>query len=175
VTPRETFRVSVNMAIAAEPAVVFDYVSDLSKSGEWSPECLGGSWVSGTPSEVGSVFAARNHREPEVVSWAPVVRGEWSTECEVVESSSPKVFSWAMRDSAGKAQESVWSFEIESSDGGSVLTHAFRMGELTEGMRGIFSRLTGDEEQKFLLDWAGKLDGDMRRSLARIKAVLESA
>lgn len=154
---------------------MFGYVSDLTRSGEWSPECLGGSWASGTPSAVGSVFAARNHREPEVVSWAPVVRGEWSTECEVVESSSPRVFSWAMRDSAGRAQESVWSFEIAPAESGSVLTHAFRMGELTEGMRGIFSDLSGDGETKFLLDWADKLDGDMRRSVARIKAVLESA
>lgn len=171
---KETFRISVDTVVSASPGTVFGYVSDLCRSGEWSPECLGGSWTSGAPSAVGSVFAARNHRDPDVVSWAPVVRGEWSTECEVVESVAAQVFRWAMRDGSGRAQDSVWSFEIESTADGSRLTHAFRMGTLTEGMREIFSNLGSAEEQKFLVDWADKLRRDMAQSIARIKAVLEA-
>lgn len=175
VSVKETFRIRVDIAVAARPEIVFDYVTDLTRSGEWSPECLGGSWTEGTPAAVGSVFTARNHREPDVVAWAPVVRGDWTTQCEVVEVDAPRVFRWAMRDGAGRAQESVWSFEIAPAPGGSKLTHAFRMGALTEGMRGILAGLDPAEKERFVADWADKLDGDMRATLARIKATLESA
>jgi uncharacterized protein YndB with AHSA1/START domain len=171
----ETFRVEATTDIAADPATVFAYVSDLARSGDWSPECRGGEWTSGDPATVGSVFTARNHREPDVVGWAPVVRGEWTTECEVVESVPPRAFSWAMRDSGGRAQESVWSFRIEPTAEGSALTHAFWMGELTEGMRGILAKMSDDEVPNFLHDWADKIHGDMQQSLAHIKARLESA
>ncbi|MDT0442526.1 SRPBCC family protein [Streptomyces johnsoniae] len=173
-TSETVFDISVGTRVPAAPDTVFAYVSDLTRSGEWSPECLGGEWTEGTPAALGSVFTARNHRAADVVSWAPVVRGEWATQCEVVASEAPRVFSWAMRDSSGRAQESVWSFLIEAAAGGSVLTHAFRMSDLTEGMREILAKLSGDEKQQFLSDWSGKLEGDMRRSIARIKAVLES-
>ncbi|GHA07255.1 hypothetical protein GCM10010372_03160 [Streptomyces tauricus] len=171
----ETFRVDVTTDVRADPATVFAYVSDLTRSGEWSPECRGGEWTSGDPATVGSVFTARNHREPDVVAWAPVVRGEWTTRCEVVEAVPPRVFSWAMRDSGGRAQESVWSFTVAPTAEGSALTHAFWMGELTEGMRGILAGMNDDEVKKFLVDWADKIQGDMGQSLARIKTRLESA
>jgi hypothetical protein len=124
---------------------------------------------------VGSVFAGRNHRTPGVVSWAPVVRGEWTTESEVVESRPPHVFRWAMRDSAGRAQQSVWSFAVRPVADGCVLTHAFWMGELTEGMRGIFARMDTADTARFVAEWAAKLDGDLRASVGRIKSALESA
>ncbi|MGW7003956.1 SRPBCC family protein [Streptomyces sp. NPDC054933] len=170
-----TFHIEVGMGLAVDPAAVFPYVSDLPRSGEWSPECRGGQWTSGRPAEVGSIFTARNYREADVVAWAPVVRGAWATECEVVESSAPRVFSWAIRDSAGNTQESVWSFRIQPTPNGSSLTHSFWMGKLTEGMRGILSGMSADEEQYFLADWANKIDRDMRCSLTRIKSALESA
>jgi hypothetical protein len=171
----ETFRVEVTTDISADSATVFAYVSDLTRGGEWSPECRGGRWTSGDPATVGSVFTATNYREPDVVAWAPVVRGKWTTECEIVESAAPRVFSWAMRDSGGRAQESVWSFKVAPTEEGSALTHAFWMGELTEGMRGILAKMSDGEVQKFLDDWADKIHGDMRQSLARIKQQVEAA
>nr|WP_169799106.1 SRPBCC family protein [Kibdelosporangium phytohabitans] len=170
----ETFDVRVSVPVALDPDALFGYVTDLPRSGEWSPECLGGEWVSGEPAAVGSVFAARNRRSPDVVAWAPVVRGEWATKCQVVASDAAKTFSWAMLDSAGNVQESVWTFEIEASGDGSVLTHAFRMGRLTEGMRGILGGLDDDGKRQFVVDWTAKLEADMRQSVDRIRAAVES-
>jgi hypothetical protein len=48
------------------------------------------------------------------------------------------------------------------------------MGALTEGLREIVARAGREREQKFVADWSAKLEGDIRRSLARIKNVLES-
>jgi isochorismate hydrolase/uncharacterized protein YndB with AHSA1/START domain len=170
-----TFSIQASTEISADPATVFEYVSDLARSGQWSPECQGGTWVQGRPGALGSVFRGRNYRGTEVVPWAPVVRGEWTTESEVVESVPPRKFAWAMRDSSGRKQESVWSFHMAPSPGGSRLVHRFWMGELTEGMREILARAGREQEQKFITDWSAKLQADMGNSLARIKHVLESA
>lgn len=170
----ETFRVSADITIEAEPAEVFAFVSDLTNSGEWSPECKGGTWLTGGPSLVGSVFEGHNYRAPDVVAWAPVVRGEWTTRSEVVEVRAPHVFRWAMRDSAGQAQQSIWSFELRPAPEGCVLTHAFWMGELTEGMRGILSRMAADDRSRFIAEWSEKIEGDMYATLRRIKSAMES-
>ncbi len=169
----ETFRIDVSIVINAEPEIVFDYVTDLTRSGEWSPECQGGSWLSGPPSRAGSVFGGRNHRRPEVVAWAPVVRGDWDTESEVVESVRPGVFRWAMRNSAGERQQSVWSFTLAPVPGGTELVHAFWMGELTEGMRGILGGLAEEDQHRFIAEWAEKLRDDLGASVSRIKSAIE--
>jgi hypothetical protein len=76
--------VRVSVPVAASPADVYAVVSNLPRSGEWSSECRGGTWVHGTPATVGAVFHGVNHRTADVVEWAPIVRGEWTTEAEVV-------------------------------------------------------------------------------------------
>jgi hypothetical protein len=104
-----------------------------------------------------------------------VVRGEWTTEAEVVEARPPHVFSWAMRDGAGRAQQSIWSFRVRPADGGSVLTHTFWMGELTEGMRDILAEMSDSEVKRFIVEWGEKIAQDMRVTLDRIKSALESS
>src|SRR5262245_46831252 len=91
------FEVRVSVPVAAAPAQVYDVVSDLPRSGEWSAERQGGTWVQGAPAAVGAVFRGVNYRAEDVVSWAPVVRGEWRTESEVVTAEPGRRFSWSMR------------------------------------------------------------------------------
>lgn len=191
------FDLRASVAIAATPEEIHAVVSDLGRSGEWSPECLGGEWVSGEPGAVGSVFRGRNLRSPEVVSWAPVVRGHWTTESEVVAAERGRTFHWAMRDSAGNRQRSVWGFDIRPAhDAGpgreeaatentgprardtakpsSVLVHSFRMDSATEGIRGIVSGMGPGERQKFFTDWSAKLEADLAITLERIKKIIEA-
>jgi hypothetical protein len=168
----ETFRVSAKIFVEATPDRVFEFVSDLPNSGRWSPECQGGTWVRGR-GEVGSVFRGSNHRAPDVVAWAPVVRGDWTTSAEVVESVPPHTFTWAMCDGTGRPQQSRWSFHTRSESGGTVLTHAFWMGELTEGMRGIVAGMTETERKRFITEWGEKIERDMRAATTRIKSALE--
>jgi uncharacterized protein YndB with AHSA1/START domain len=168
------FAAEAEVRIAATPGEVYRVVSDLTRSGEWSVECVGGEWVSGAPGAVGSVFRGRNHREADVVAWAPVVRGGWETYAEVVAAEPGRAFRWAMRDSAGRVQESVWSFEIRPADGGgSVLAHTFRMGRATEGIRGIVADMDAAERQRFFAEWGRKLSADLAVTAGRIREVVE--
>lgn len=167
------FEVRVHVPVAATPADVYAVVTDLPRSGEWSAECRGGAWVAGEPATVGAVFRGMNHRAPGVVAWAPVVRGEWTTESEVVVAEPGRRFSWSMRDSKGDKQDSVWTFEVTPDGAGSVLTHHFRMGAATEGIRGITADMDDAEKQRFFTEWGAKLEGDLAATLDRIKAVIE--
>lgn len=167
------FQLRAAIRISAPPADVYAAISDLGRSGEWSPECVGGAWVSGEPGAVGSVFRGENARAEDVVSWAPVVRGTWFTESEVVAAEPPRTFGWAMRDSSGNAQQSVWGFDIEPFGDGCVLAHHFRMDAATEGIRGITSEMDQEEKQRFFTEWGDKVEQDLRATLKRIKAVIE--
>jgi hypothetical protein len=167
------FQVRAAVAVDAPPDAVYAVVSDLPRSGEWSTECRGGTWVHGTPATVGAVFRGTNLRADDVVAWAPVVRGEWTTEAEVVAAERGRRFGWAMRDSAGRAQDSVWTYEIEATATGSLLVHQFRMGRATEGITGITAGMDDVDRQRFFSEWGKKLEGDLADTLDRIKAVIE--
>lgn len=167
------FQVRAGIDVAASPEVVYAVVSDLPRSGEWSTECRGGSWVSGTPGAVGAVFRGVNVRAEDVVGWAPVVRGEWTTEAEVVAAEPGRRFSWSMRDSKGDKQDSVWTYEVEPTDTGSLLVHHFRMGAPTEGIKGITADMDDVEKRRFFSEWGKKLEGDLADTLDRVRAVIE--
>ena len=172
-TDNPIFVVKNEVMVAASPEQVYAVVSDLPRSAEWSVECIGGEWISGTPGTVGAVFRGHNYRSTEVVAWAPVVRGNWDTESEVHAADAPHTFAWAMRTKAGQKQESIWSFHIRPTEGGSILAHHFWMGKPTEGIRGITAEMDDNERDRFFEEWAEKLRGDMAATLGRIKEVIE--
>lgn len=168
------FQLSARVHIAASPAEVYAVVGDLTRSGEWSPECVRGSWISGEPGTVGAVFRGENVRADDVVAWAPVVRGTWFTESEVVAAEPGRTFQWSMRTKSGEKQDSVWTYDIEPADDGCVLTHRFRMGTPTEGIRGITAEMDEDRKSAFFAEWGEKVADDLTVTLERIKRVIEN-
>ncbi|MGK5734038.1 SRPBCC family protein [Streptomyces sp. URMC 124] len=178
--------VRARVLVAASPGTVYDTVSELARSGEWSRECTGGSWVSGTPRTVGAVFRGENHRGADVLPWAPIVRGPWTTESEVVAAEPGRLFQWVVRDSAGRRQDSTWTYELEAAgDGGGgraggrragsgcLLVHHYRLGRPTEGLAKIFRQLGPDGQRRFTAEWNRKLTDDVTESLSRIKDIVE--
>ena len=58
---------SVSIEIETPPERVYELVSDVTRMGDWSPECTSCSWTDGaTGPAVGARFKARNkgHRGP---------------------------------------------------------------------------------------------------------------
>lgn len=169
-----TFLVRAEIQVNATPEALYELVSDLGRSGEWSPECRGGAWVQGEPGQVGSIFRGDNVRGTDVVPWAPVIRGPWNTESEVIEAVPGRTFRWVILNSARGRQESVWSYEIEpAAGGGSTLVHHYRLGRLTEGLSKIFADLDEEGRARFVREWNAKLAEDVKASVAGIKAYLE--
>lgn len=169
----DVFRVSAQSTVLATSQQVYAAVSDLPRCGEWSEECRGGEWVDGEPGTVGAVFRGHNFRDDDVVAWAPVVRGGWITHAEVTAAEPGRSFCWAMRDSTGRRQESVWGFDMVPVPSGSQVVHHFRMASPTEGIRKITAEMDDDQKKKFFSEWSAKLEDDMRATVQRIKAVIE--
>ncbi|MGW0366305.1 SRPBCC family protein [Streptomyces sp. NPDC002990] len=169
------FEVRADIPVAATAQEIYDVVSDLSRSGEWSPECQGGEWISGEPSSVGAVFRGENLRAEDVVGWAPLVRGTWYTEARVTAAEPGRTFRWMMLTHAQEDQESIWGFDIEPAEqgSGSVLVHHFRMGKATAGIHKIVADLDEVQRKQFITDWTEKLEQDLDATLARIRDVVE--
>lgn len=169
-----TFLVRAEIQVDAAPQALYEVVSDLGISGAWSPECRGGQWVQGEPGRVGSIFRGDNERGTDVVAWAPVIRGPWNTESQVIEAEPGKAFRWVILNSERGHQESVWSFEIEPAPGGgSTLVHHYRLGRLTEGLSKIFAGLDDEGRARFVREWNAKLAEDVKASVAGIKEYVE--
>jgi hypothetical protein len=82
---------SVSTEIRADPRAVFDYVSDLSKHGEWAANELRIERLDGGPIGAGATY--RSHA---------VVRGRaFEAELTVTDYDPPLVFAFAGRDTTG--------------------------------------------------------------------------
>jgi hypothetical protein len=167
------FDLRAEIPVSATADEVYAVVSDLTRSAEWSPECMGGRWTSGEPATVGAVFRGENHRRDDVVGWAPLVRGTWFTEAEIVAAEPGRTFRWAMRTHTGVNQESVWGFDIDPAAEGCVLTHHFRMGRATLGIQKITAELDEAARERFVAEWTDKLEQDIAQTLKRIKDIIE--
>ncbi len=167
------FQLRSEVRVAASPADVYAVVTDLGRSAEWSPECQGGRWVHGEPATLGAVFRGENFRGDDIVAWAPITRGAWTTEAQVVEAEPDRVFRWAMRDQNGHCQTSVWGFVVEPAGEGSILTHDFQMDQPTEGIQHITADMTAAQAGRFFTEWGAKVQGDLASTLERIKEIVE--
>lgn len=102
VTPRP---LSATVEIAAPPNEVWQVVSDVRRTNEWSPECRR-VMVRGTLRR-GSLLFGLNRRK--AIGWATVSR--------VVGLEPDRLISWVVL-----TNRSVWTYELASIDGGTRLT-----------------------------------------------------
>ncbi len=106
--------VSASTDIAADPKIVYDLVSELTRMGEWSPENRGGKWRGGASGpEVGAKFKGKNKS-----GWR-----SWSTDVVVTEASAPEKF--AFKVSAMGMPVAVWSYDITPTATGCTVTEGF--------------------------------------------------
>ncbi|GAB3069086.1 SRPBCC family protein [Nocardioides zeae] len=107
-TSSRTF--SDSIVVAASPEAVWDVVSDVTRTGEWSPICRACWWDEGDGPRVGAHFTGRNETPDRT----------WETRSEVVVADPGRAFGWAVND-----RRVFWSYTIEPVDGGSRLTESW--------------------------------------------------
>ena len=112
---------SVELLVDADPATVYDRVSDVTRIGERSPECRSATWVSGRPGDRGSVFRGRNR-------WGWAAR--WSRRCEVVEAEPGRAFAFRTlpeRWDVTRRDSTTWAYAMEEVDGGTLVRHSYEV------------------------------------------------
>jgi uncharacterized protein YndB with AHSA1/START domain len=146
---------SVSRDIKASPDAVWAAVSDITRMGEWSPECHSCEWAPGsTAPVVGGRFLGQNRNGDK----------EWTTEAEITASEPGRVF--AFDGVFGDLRFSHWRYDIEPTADGCRVTESWEDGrpeeimEATAGISGVTDRVTHNT--------AG-----MEQTLARLAAALE--
>ena len=105
---------SASIDVAAAPEVVWDLIADVTRMGEWSPECVRAEWADGAS---GPLVGAHFHGYNRAGTF------EWDAPCIVTESEPGRVFAFAVpRDSP---TTNVWRFELVPSGAGTTLTESF--------------------------------------------------
>ena len=139
--------------VAAPPARVYELVADLTRMGEWSPECYRVDWAEGaTGPAVGAEFVGHNRIGPY----------RWSVGGKVAAADPGREFAFT---TYVRGRESTrWWYRLEASGPGTVLTESYEFVWAT-----MFVRL-GD----LAMPRTRMLHRGMRKTLQRIKAAAES-
>jgi hypothetical protein len=112
---------SATLFIAAAPDTVYDFIADVTRSGDRSLECQGAEWLAGsTPGTVGARFRGRNKSG----------LARWSRTCEVIEAEPGHRFAFQTlpeRFDKTRADSTVWGYVIEPDGDGCAVTHDYRI------------------------------------------------
>jgi uncharacterized protein YndB with AHSA1/START domain len=141
------------VTIDAPPGVVFDLVSDVTRMGEWSPECHRCEWQD-EPGAVGSRFKGHNRNG--------LLR--WTTTAVVDAADRPRRFAFHTVWRGGVSTR--WSYELEG-DGPTTVTERFEAVSSP--------KLIELYERYIMRGRQAELEEGMARTLAAVKAIAESA
>ena len=151
---------SVTVHMDATPQQVWDVVSDITRTGEWSPETFEARWTRGsTGPEVGAYFKGHVRRSGR----GPVVY--WSL-CQVTDCDPGREFGFVVMG-PGDKKINNWHYVIEpGASGGADVTESFFLEPslLTRVYWAAAGWVRGRYNRK-----------NLRESLERIKVIVESS
>ena len=149
-------KVETSRDIAASPEAVYAAISDVTRMGEWSEECVSCEWHEGFDQPVlGASFDGHNRNGEH----------EWTSQCRITEADPGRsfVFEVSMMD----FHYSTWGYRIEPTSVGCRVTEWAEdlrpesVLELAQQMSGIEDRVARNEQT-------------MSGTLERLAAALEA-
>jgi uncharacterized protein YndB with AHSA1/START domain len=106
-----TKRIEISRDIAAPPEMAYAAISDVTRMGEWSEECLACEWHEGFSGPVvGATFDGHNRYGEH----------EWTTQGKVVEADPGRAF--AFECSMLDFHYSTWGYRIDPTESGCRVT-----------------------------------------------------
>lgn len=140
--------------IEASAARVYSLISDLSRMGEWSPECTSVRWHGDvTQPMVGARFTGHNRN-----GWQ-----RWSTTGTVVRATTDRMFAFEIN--VGPVPAALWAYLVTPDDDGCTATEEWTDRRPTV-LRAFMDRAFGRRHD---LNRAG-----IRETLANLKAAAET-
>lgn len=155
----ESLRHRESIDIAAPPEAVYDLVTDVARTGEWSPVCKESWFKDGAGPRVGAVIVGKN----------VTPQREWQTESDVVAARRPREFAWIVGGNVAR-----WGYDLEALEDGSRtrLTESWEV--LPSGVEYFAQKYGDDANAQLDLRRQAALTG-IPASLAAIKRIAEGA
>jgi len=142
--------------IAATPQQLYDLVSDVTRTGEWSPICRECWWDEGDGPRVGAWFTGRNE----------VPGRTWETRSRVVAADPGERFAFVVGGTFVS-----WAFTFAAVDGGTEVTESWEF--LPAGLD-RFAELYGDDAPAQIEDRTRAARAGIPATLAAIAGIVES-
>lgn len=145
---------SARIDIGRPPEEVWAAVADITRMGEWSPECIAGRWVGdATGPAVGARFEGDN-----VAKVFGRTLKKWTTTSEVTASEPGSVFAFVAEDFT------TWTYRFEAAGTGTAVTETFEYEQ--KGVMGfVYERIMMRSKS---------LAKGTQHTLQRVKAALEA-
>jgi len=147
---------SASIVVRTSPEALYGLVSDVTRTGEWSPVCRECSWDDGATGQVGDWFTGRNDNG----------RRQWETRSQVVAAEPGREFAWMVGEGWVR-----WGYTLEVIDGGTELTESWEV--LPAGFQRFADRY-GDDAQRELDERTRAAHAGIPATLEAIKRIAES-
>jgi hypothetical protein len=147
---------SESVVVAASPEALYDLVSDVTRVGEWSPECRACWWDEGAGPKVGDWFSGRNEADGQT----------WETKSQVAVADRGKEFAFLVGGSYVR-----WGYTFTPVDEGTELTEWWE--PLPDGIA-FFKQTFGDQAEAMMAARTESAHRGITASLAAIKKIAES-
>jgi hypothetical protein len=144
-----------SVVVAASPEELYDLVSNVTRTAEWSPVCVAAWWDEGATGAVGDWFTGRNVT-PERT---------WETRSQVVAADRGREFAWAVGGSRAR-----WGYTLEPAEGGTRLTESWAF--LPDGLAFMRERYGEDAEHQIEERTRAAHEG-IPATLAAVKRIAE--
>ena len=153
----EIYTYQESITIEASAQAVYDIVSDITRTGEWSPVCTSCWWDDEAGAGVvGAWFTGRNELPDRT----------WETRSQVVSAEPGREFAWVV---GGKFVR--WGYTLTEVDAGTVLTESWEL--LPEGIT-MFGEKHGDQAPARIADRTQQALDGIPKTLSAIKRIAES-
>jgi len=146
-----------SVTVQASAEELYDLVSDITRTGEWSPVCTSCWWDNeDSADKVGAWFTGRNalpHRS-------------WETRSQVVVAEPGREFAWAVGGSFVR-----WGYLLTPTASGTILSESW---EFLPGGIAMFEEKYGDAAQAEITDRTRQALDGIPKTLAAIKRIAEA-
>ncbi|MGN6414697.1 SRPBCC family protein [Flexivirga sp.] len=147
-----------SIVVATTPEALYDVVSDITRTGEWSPICTGCWWDDESEAgQVGALFTGHNEQPGRT----------WETRSRVVAADRPREFAWVVGEDYVR-----WGYTLEPDDAGTRLTESWQF--LPNGIA-MFHDKYGDEATAHIEERTDQAHRGIPQTLAAIKRIAESS
>lgn len=148
---------SQSIVVKAPPELLYELVSDVTRVGEFSPECTAGWWDDSDGPRVGAWFTGRN-QTPERT---------WETRSQVVAADPGKEFAFVVGGTLVR-----WGYTFEPAAEGTVVTESWQF--LPAGIT-LFHERYGEQAPAQIAARSKTAHDGVPRTLAALKQAAEDA